>query len=103
MAKQGQIVGVGIAHRGDTEYLKAIPNGSPNDNLGNLPSVSSETQTSYLGCQHHSKVDGLFVYSNTMLEKVLPQLGRSYDVHYASCSLRRDAPCKMAVLNGKFF
>ena len=42
MAKQGQIAGVGIAHRKDTEYLKAIPNGSENDNLGNLPSVSPE-------------------------------------------------------------
>ena len=42
MAKQGQIAGVGIAHRGDTQYLKAIPNGSENDNLGNLPSVSPE-------------------------------------------------------------
>ena len=42
MAKRGQIAGVGIAHRGDTEYLKAIPNGSENDNLGNLPSVSPE-------------------------------------------------------------
>ena len=42
MAKQGQIAGVGIAHRGDTEYLKAIPNESENDNLGNLPSVSPE-------------------------------------------------------------
>lgn len=40
MAKQGLIAGVGIAHRGDTEYLKAIPNGNENDNLGNLPSVS---------------------------------------------------------------
>ena len=40
MAKQGQIAGVGIAHRGDTEYLKSIPNGNENDNLGNLPSVS---------------------------------------------------------------
>ena len=40
MAKQGRIAGVGIAHRKDTEYLKAIPNGSENDNLGNLPSVS---------------------------------------------------------------
>ena len=28
MAKQGQIAGVGIAHRGDTEYLKSIPDGS---------------------------------------------------------------------------
>lgn len=40
MAKQGQIAGVGIAHRGDTQYLKSIPNGNENDNLGNLPSVS---------------------------------------------------------------
>lgn len=103
MAKQGQIADVGIAHRGDTEYLKAIPNGSQNDNLGNLPSVSSETQTSYLGRQHHSEVDGLFVYSNTKFEKVLPQLGRSYDVHYESRSLRRAAPCKMVVLNGDIF
>ena len=44
MAKQGQIAGVGIAHRGDTEYLKAIPNGSENDNLGNLPSVAPEPE-----------------------------------------------------------
>lgn len=40
MAKQGDIAGVGIAHRKDNEYLKAIPNGEENDNLGNLPSVS---------------------------------------------------------------
>ena len=44
MAKQGQITGVGIAHRGDTEYLKSIPDGSENNNLGNLPSVSPESQ-----------------------------------------------------------
>lgn len=42
MAKQGQIAGVGIAHRGDTEYLKSIPDGSENNNLSNLPSVSKE-------------------------------------------------------------
>ena len=42
MAKQGQIADVGIAHRGDTEYLKSIPDGSENNNLGNLPSVSPE-------------------------------------------------------------
>lgn len=42
MAKPGQIADVGIAHRGDTEYLKSIPNGSENDNLGNLPAVSAE-------------------------------------------------------------
>ena len=40
MAKQGQIAGVGIAHRGDTEYLKSIPDSTENNNLGNLPSVS---------------------------------------------------------------
>ena len=42
MAKHGQIAGVGIAHRGDTEYLKSIPDGSENNNLGNLPSVFPE-------------------------------------------------------------
>ena len=43
MAKQGQIAGVGIAHRGDTEYLKSIPDNSENYNLGNLPSVSPQS------------------------------------------------------------
>lgn len=43
MAKQGQIAGVGIAHRGDNEYLKAIPDGSENNNLGNLPSFSPQS------------------------------------------------------------
>lgn len=38
--KNGQISGVGVAHRGDTEYLKAIPNGNESDNLGNLPSYT---------------------------------------------------------------
>ena len=37
MAKQGQNAGVGIAHCGDTEYLKSIPDGSENNNLGNSP------------------------------------------------------------------
>ena len=40
LARQGGISGVGIAHRGDTEYLKSVPNGSENDNLSNLPTVS---------------------------------------------------------------
>ena len=44
MAKQGRIAGVGIAHRGDTEYLKSIPDGSENNNLGNLPSISPQSQ-----------------------------------------------------------
>lgn len=43
MAKQGQIACVGIAHRGNTEYLKSIPNGNEQDNLGNLPTVSPES------------------------------------------------------------
>ena len=42
MAKQGKIAGVGIAHRGDNEYLKSIPNGNENDNLSNLPAVSPQ-------------------------------------------------------------
>ena len=46
MAMQGQIAGVGIAHRGDTQYLKAIPNGSENDNLGSLPTVSASSEVS---------------------------------------------------------
>ena len=33
MAKQGRITGVGIAHRGETEYLKSIPD------LSSLPTV----------------------------------------------------------------
>lgn len=40
LARQGGINGVGIAHRGDTEYLKSIPDGSDNNNLSNLPSIS---------------------------------------------------------------
>ena len=40
MAKDGDIKGVGIAHRKDTEYLKSLPDASENNNLGNLPSVS---------------------------------------------------------------
>ena len=43
MAKQGQIADVGIAHRGGTEYLKSIPDGSENNNLSNLPSFSPES------------------------------------------------------------
>ncbi len=40
MAKQGEIKGVGVAHRGDTEYLKSIPDENENNNLGNLPTIS---------------------------------------------------------------
>lgn len=40
MAKDGEIKGVGVAHRKDTEYLKSLPDGTENNNLGSLPSVS---------------------------------------------------------------
>lgn len=40
MAKQGKIAGVEIAHRGNNEYLKSIPDDNENNNLGNLPSCS---------------------------------------------------------------
>ena len=42
MAKLGNIAGVGIAHRKDTEYLRSLPDGSEDNNLGNLPSVSAQ-------------------------------------------------------------
>lgn len=42
MAKSGDIQGVGIAHRKDTEYLKSLPDGTESNNLGNLPSVSEQ-------------------------------------------------------------
>ena len=42
MARKGQIAGVGIAHRGETEYLKSIPDGSENNNLGSLPTISPQ-------------------------------------------------------------
>lgn len=40
MAKAGDIKGVGVAHRKDSEYLKSLPDGTEDNNLGNLPSVS---------------------------------------------------------------
>ena len=40
LAKAGEIQGVGIAHRNDSEYLKSLPDGTENNNLGNLPSIS---------------------------------------------------------------
>lgn len=43
MARHGQIAGVGIAHRKDTEYLRSIPDGSENNNLSNLPSISPQS------------------------------------------------------------
>ncbi len=40
MAKAGEIKGVGIAHRKDSEYLKSLPDGTEKNNLGNLPSIT---------------------------------------------------------------
>jgi len=40
MAKSGDIQGVGVAHRKDSEYLKSLPDGTEENNLGNLPSIS---------------------------------------------------------------
>lgn len=40
LAKEGEINGVGIAHRQGTEYLKTLPDGKESNNLTNLPSVS---------------------------------------------------------------
>lgn len=43
MAKLGQVAGVGIAHRGDTAYLKTVSGDREHNNLGNLPSVSPQS------------------------------------------------------------
>ncbi|MEG0664518.1 MAG: DUF3892 domain-containing protein [Clostridia bacterium] len=40
LAKKGEIFGVGIAKRGDSEYLKSIPDSNDNNNLSDLPSVT---------------------------------------------------------------
>ena len=42
LAREGGIRGVGIAHRGDTEYLKSLPDGSDGNNLSNLSSISPD-------------------------------------------------------------
>lgn len=40
MAKAGEIQGVGVAHRKNSEYLKSLPDETEDNNLGNLPSIS---------------------------------------------------------------
>jgi hypothetical protein len=45
LARQGGIAGVGIAHRGSTEYLKSIPDGSGSNNLDHLPSISASDKS----------------------------------------------------------
>jgi len=39
MARNGEIAGVGIAHRDGSEYLKSIPDGTESNNLSNLPTI----------------------------------------------------------------
>jgi len=39
LARMGGIQGVGVAARNGSEYLKSLPDGSEDNNLGNLPSV----------------------------------------------------------------
>lgn len=39
-ARQGGILGVGIAHNKGTEYLKSLPDDTESNNLDNLPSIS---------------------------------------------------------------
>ena len=40
LARNGDISGVGISVRNGNEYLKSLPDGTENNNLSNLPSVS---------------------------------------------------------------
>lgn len=39
MAREGGIKGVGISSRKGNFYLKSLPDGTDNNNLGNLPTV----------------------------------------------------------------
>ena len=50
LAKAGDIKGVGVAHRKDSEYLKSLPDGTEGNNLSNLPSISES--------ELNSKTDG---------------------------------------------
>ena len=40
LARHGGIAGVGIANRKGNEYLKSLPDGTENNNLSSLPSVT---------------------------------------------------------------
>lgn len=40
LAKDGGIQGVGVAENKGTEYLKSLPDGKEDNNLGNLPSIT---------------------------------------------------------------
>lgn len=40
LARQGEILGVGISARNGSEYLKSLPDGKEGNNLSSLPTVS---------------------------------------------------------------
>lgn len=40
LAKSGGIRGVAVAVRNGSEYLRSLPDGQENNNLGNLPSIT---------------------------------------------------------------
>ena len=40
LAKSGDIRGVAVAVRNGSEYLRSLPDGKEDNNLGNLPSIS---------------------------------------------------------------
>ena len=42
LAKQGGIADIGISSRSGNEYLKSLPDGTENNNLGSLPVVPTE-------------------------------------------------------------
>lgn len=43
LAKNGEIRGVGVAHKKETEYLKSLPDGTDDNNLSHLPTVDSKS------------------------------------------------------------
>lgn len=45
LAQSGEIRGVGIAHRGETRYLKSLPDSEEGNNLTSLPSVGADRAT----------------------------------------------------------
>lgn len=44
LAKQGGIRGVAVAVRNGSEYLRSLPDGQEQNNLGSLPSVPGDPQ-----------------------------------------------------------
>lgn len=42
MAKDGEIAGVAVATNKGTEYLRTLPDGKESNNLGSLPSITSD-------------------------------------------------------------